>query len=536
MCISTLDYILKLSVDSGDAVVTNRFRYPLTLTICLASLLLGTDSPIFAGHKHTLIFKARQSHDSQSEKQAEPSSSGENNSQASSSDGAKKEDPLILKQENLQIEVLTGGKWVPLDTSRTHLKTINQPLRISYQHFQQTPDKVELNLVLKPHVDRFVIAESDESNDKNIPPLKLIEKIPDPYGYLAQDQFSAIFPRLSPGIYSLTISIDNQSGLLQILRQIPILELLVTMEKPEEKPLIVRLNIADAPLQPPIISSVDQRLAREEGKLSLQFKNVIPQDKVTIFVNGLEFPHSECEIDYLNLNDFSNFDRDLPPGTSKVVARIQRADQTSDYSKPVTVTSRSTVVLSREIEVTKTDFPKSSANKQEETRILSEKEFTRLKQNNTDLGDSESKQSEDKIAIQEYAFPYPAAFPISHFSQSGGRIKTEGAVLDQMRLAISKDGRYQLDFDASTTMRAEIKLQLFIKLKGGEWYPITLPRQTILPTNSSSNRFDTGSGNETSFVSITGYAPILVNRANEITDIRRRGSATFGTRPVDSSY
>ncbi|QDU08676.1 hypothetical protein [Gimesia aquarii] len=139
--------------------------------------------------------------------------------------------------------------------------------------------------------------------------------------------------------------------------------------------------------------------------------------------------------------------------------------------------------------------------------------------------------SESKISIKEFAFPHPASFPISRFHPSGNTIETEGVVLDQMHLAIAKDGRFKLNFEAQTTMRAEINLQLMVKLDGEGWFPITLPKQTITP--SERNRFNLTSITSTKphAFTVTGYSAIFVNRRDDITEIRRRGSAVFGTRP-----
>lgn len=144
---------------------------------------------------------------------------------------------------------------------------------------------------------------------------------------------------------------------------------------------------------------------------------------------------------------------------------------------------------------------------------------------------TDSSTSDKKITIKEFAFPYPASFPVPRYGQRGNGIETEGVVLDQMRLAIAEDGTYRVDFQARTTMRAEINLQLLVKLDNTHWYPITLPRQTILPENYQN--FTTGSTSSPQIqpISIQGYAPVFVASSGEITDIRRRGNAVFGTRP-----
>lgn len=147
------------------------------------------------------------------------------------------------------------------------------------------------------------------------------------------------------------------------------------------------------------------------------------------------------------------------------------------------------------------------------------------------LADTKSDPSEKKITIKEFAFPYPASFPVPRFNQRGNKIETEGVVLDQMRLAIAEDGTYRIDFQARTTMRADINLQLLVKLEDNRWYPITLPRKTILPENYEN--FTTGSNSSPQIqpISIKGYAPVFVASSGEIVDIRRRGNAVFGTRP-----
>lgn len=142
-----------------------------------------------------------------------------------------------------------------------------------------------------------------------------------------------------------------------------------------------------------------------------------------------------------------------------------------------------------------------------------------------DLETSENKT----IAVKEFAFPFPASFPLPRYHHDGSSFETEGAVLDQMRLAIAKDGRYQLDFESRTTVRAEITLQLLVQLENGQWYPLTIPKQTIAP--AASNQDFSKPANYADTKTIKGYAPILANRSEQIRDIRRRGNAVFGTPP-----
>ncbi|WP_145214351.1 coiled-coil domain-containing protein [Gimesia alba] len=145
-----------------------------------------------------------------------------------------------------------------------------------------------------------------------------------------------------------------------------------------------------------------------------------------------------------------------------------------------------------------------------------------------DLETSESK----KIAVKEFAFPFPASFPLPRYHRDGSSFETEGAVLDQMRLAITKDGRYQLDFETRSTVRAEITLQLLVQLDNGQWYPLTIPKQTIVPSEYKQDQSESAKYAESK--SIKGYAPILVNRSGQIRDIRRRGNAVFGTPPYNN--
>tara|TARA_R110000868_G_scaffold164672_1_gene397439 strand:- start:32321 stop:34834 length:2514 start_codon:yes stop_codon:yes gene_type:complete len=175
----------------------------------------------------------------------------------------------------------------------------------------------------------------------------------------------------------------------------------------------------------------------------------------------------------------------------------------------------------------------STTTPQESSSDAASEEVNETKESSSNSPKTEplEMQPEKKITIKEFAFPYPASFPVPRYGQRGNEIETEGVVLDQMRLAIAEDGTYRVDFQARTTMRADINLQLLVKLEGNHWYPITLPRQTILPENYQN--FTTGSANSPQIqpVSIQGYAPVFVARSSKITDIRRRGNAVFGTRP-----
>lgn len=852
-------------------------RHSLTLTICLASLLLWTDNPSHAGHKHTLIIKAKRQHTDRSEKQKFSSSDSENDLKESQAEDDKTQDKAApeLKQENINVEVLTGGKWVHLDTSATSTETINQPLRISYHHFQKMGKTIPLNVILEKQEDQFVISNKRNKGLKSLYPS---EKIPVPSGYLAIDQYSAVYPRLQPGIYSLTVTPKS---------------------KPNSKNRVeLWLNVSDAPLEPPIISAIDQRLA-ERGDLSIKLKNIIVGDQVSLYVNGEPTKpvtiKKESELDA-----YLPFRAILPPGPSEITVKVNRNGKESDYSQAVSATSRSTVIMARNTRLIQNDFENRKKNRLDDPRLIDTTEFefvnsrkSRKKRNyvtkeeladelkklqtsltqviqqaqrnqdrtyfqgeldalnnkldtlNTRLGakdrenqildnevrtlkndiltlkscmkyvrsgwseepiftwtsdkavresylkartqletipflkhrvvvekeysdmivdtchqtgeftlditfqamdkskaqqqlmrivsfsqnpternftlgqfgdelvfrirtdlrnamqdpaghasdkngmenatvgsqgihfrkaikadaiynlvisfydqtlhfwldgtklpitqkynspikawdknytlilgdefvapngdrkwdggihsfsirnrgvdlprpdagvfkclfsdvsvlsdqtvavsfsqsapssatagsdsssrdvtearstgdtpntnadtDTETEQVKleepalKKIEVREFAFPYPASFPVPRYHWDGHAIETEGAVLDQMRLAISKDGRYQLDFETRTTMRAEITLQLLVQLDNGQWYPLTIPKLTIVPSNYSHDLSQPAdfAGTKT----IKGYAPVLANRSEQIRDIRRRGNATFGTPP-----
>lgn len=141
-----------------------------------------------------------------------------------------------------------------------------------------------------------------------------------------------------------------------------------------------------------------------------------------------------------------------------------------------------------------------------------------------------------KITVREFAFPYPASFPIPRFSRYGKAFDSEGAVLDRMHILIAKDGKFKLIYDVRTTVRAEIDLQLQVKLNDGAWYPITLPKQTVYPPETNPLHSNASREESNKERVILGYSSLFATKSSEIKDIRRRGTAVFGTRPVDSSY
>lgn len=808
----------------------HRLRCRLTLTICLALLLSGTVTPSQAGHKHKLIIKAR----GQSAHQGTPDSAAEPDSQSASGDETEKSKTLKLKNKYLQIEVLTGGNWVRLDTTKYHIETPNLPLRISYQHFQKSVKTIPLIVTLEKLEDQFVFNKDKSSGLEH---LKNSEKQLGPTGILSNDEHSAIYPRLQPGSYFLKVTPDNGPTVKSLAE--------------------VRLNISAAPLEPPIINAIDQRLA-ERGKLSIKLKNIVVKDDISLFVNGEPAKPRQIKKES-ELDSYLSYGAILPPGPSTITVKVQRKGKESEYSQAVSALSRSTVIMARNTNLIQNDFDNREKNRLDDPRLKDTTEFefvnsrksrknrkyvtkkelqehtnlilsrinqmqtnqtfkqyedeitslkkevkTLKKQLNTqksrnskldqeilrkiderlkcyaylhsswhqepvlswpepdrvreshlkkldqlvthslgnsgskidskyitpvrdacnqsgeftlditfkaldshqtqnqlkriitfsqdenlrnftlgqykdelvfrlrtdtatgpnlnglgqthgslgihffkgltadknynvvvsfydqtlhfwvngkkqklevDYGksisgwagspfeillgnelsppdetrkwpgevhsfsirnrgvklpkpdfdvfecvlsgksasnllvsknDSESTRSSVKIdteteqiklpesalkktAVREFAFPYPASFPVPRYHWDGHTIETEGAVLDQMRLAISKDGRYQLDFETRTTMRAEITLQLLVQLDNGQWYPLTIPKQTIVPSNYSHDLSQPAdfAGTKT----IKGYAPVLANRSEQILDIRRRGNATFGTAP-----
>ena len=468
----------------------------------------------------------------------------------------------------LRLETLTEGRWVELDLSQPMINTTSQPLRISYVHTKPKQQKLEVSLVLREFITNATLA-SDAPN-KSTPHTAQFKPGPDAVprsSYRLKNLNSVVIPRLTPGVYSLELN-----------------EFKRKKEEWKSKPMAPKwLQVLSTPPEPPQLVSINQRLA-ERGKLTLKLKNVVVGDHIRFYVDGEQGPGVTISKES-QLKQYFPLGSVLPPGKSKVTAQLKRGDQLSSDSSPVSVNSRATVFMTRQIEIKGNPFEEVSNEEFQLQREQSDTEFHFVGQNHfkqsaepTMLADEKSKESgliqtsdmklsmvslsqtqaqkpeiddegkkeenctsasknaadnqkDKKIPIREFAFPYPASFPVPRYGQRGNEFETEGVVLDQMRLAIAEDGTYRVDFLARTTMRADINLQLLVKLKDNHWYPITLPRQTILPENYQN--FTTGSANSPQIqpVSIQGYAPVFVSKSSKITDIRRRGNAVFGTRP-----
>ncbi len=472
----------------------------------------------------------------------------------------------------LRLETLTEGRWVELDLSQPMINTTSQPLRISYVHTKPKQRTLEVSLVLKQFLTKATL--ESEAPNKSTPHTAQFKPGPDAVprsSYILKNLNTVVIPRLTPGVYLLELNVFKQKK-----------------EGWKTKPMAPKwLQVLPTPPEPPQLVSINQRLA-ERGKLTLKLKNVVVGDHIRFYVDGEQGPGVTISKES-QLEQYFPLGSILPPGKSKVTAQLKRGNQLSADSSPVSVNSRATVLMSRNIEIEGEKFNELSKEELKSEREQSETGFGFVEQKRDCKSDKaadhaapkstlpetsdkklalvstlrmppkvapipdkktenqqtnlEQKKNTDQkpktISIKEFVFPYPASFPVPRYGQQGTKIETEGVVLDQMRLVIARNGQYQLDFIARTTMRAEINLQLLVQLDNQienqidnqNWYPITLPRQTIIPEKYKSSSSGSVESDEPQWISIKGYAPIFVNKRDMIQDIRRRGTAVFGTRP-----
>jgi hypothetical protein len=141
--------------------------------------------------------------------------------------------------------------------------------------------------------------------------------------------------------------------------------------------------------------------------------------------------------------------------------------------------------------------------------------------------EGETAAKDEPVTVREFAFPYPASFPVRRFGSKGTLIKTRGAVLDNMYFVVKEDGQYTLSYEARTTMHVEIDLQLQVCIDD-RWYPITLPKRTIDPP---ANEVEARRGPRK--IVQKGRAAVLAQRRYSVSGVRRRGTALFGTPPTE---
>lgn len=121
-----------------------------------------------------------------------------------------------------------------------------------------------------------------------------------------------------------------------------------------------------------------------------------------------------------------------------------------------------------------------------------------------------------------------ANFPLPEFGQHGQRFWSEGAIVyENMQVIICENGQYEVRGKVSTPMTTQFRLQLLLSMKDGTRYTLTLPTKTI--TLGS----DAGRDQQTAVQPLTwrGTAPALIGMTQQVEDVRRYGTARFGSLP-----
>jgi hypothetical protein len=140
----------------------------------------------------------------------------------------------------------------------------------------------------------------------------------------------------------------------------------------------------------------------------------------------------------------------------------------------------------------------------------------------------------DPKSAQEFIIASAASFSRPGFDRGFSRYDIDGAIIyENMRFRLCDDGSYEVRYCVSTPETVQLRIQLLLQLVEDDgtqrWHTLTLRPKTIPlifdPTPKAQVNVDVRE------VSVRGTAPFLAKRGAQIVDIRRRGSARFGSLP-----
>lgn len=152
-----------------------------------------------------------------------------------------------------------------------------------------------------------------------------------------------------------------------------------------------------------------------------------------------------------------------------------------------------------------------------------------------DVSSNESRWRTRKDGGETFTIASAARFPRPGIDRHFQRYDVDGAIIyENMQFIIcNKTGDYELRYCVSTPETVQLRLQLLLQVeecrptRKTNWYTVTLPTKTI-PVEIDPSR-DVQVKMRT--VVMQGNLPYLAGGKNNIVDIRRRGTARFGSLP-----
>ncbi len=132
----------------------------------------------------------------------------------------------------------------------------------------------------------------------------------------------------------------------------------------------------------------------------------------------------------------------------------------------------------------------------------------------------------DDQIVSEVVFDAPAYFSRKRYGRRAQEDARMGLVLlEGMQLASHANGRWQLRIPyLQPTSPVVVHLQLQFKTQAGHWKPLTI-EPICIPAGPECQECEQAASPE---IVRTGYSAILEREVGYFTEIRRRGSATFG--------
>ncbi len=142
---------------------------------------------------------------------------------------------------------------------------------------------------------------------------------------------------------------------------------------------------------------------------------------------------------------------------------------------------------------------------------------------------SDDDPDQEDPPVRDFRFDNAAHFPRPQFDRAGRAIPDQGLVIyEGMRLALYADGRYEVQFSASSPlMPTQVRLQLLLELDSGHVYTLTLPPLAVVLYEDELGLGNRRAGERT--ISHQGYAPVVAQCLTHVVGVARRGTAQFGT-------
>lgn len=147
-----------------------------------------------------------------------------------------------------------------------------------------------------------------------------------------------------------------------------------------------------------------------------------------------------------------------------------------------------------------------------------------------EVGTPATARSRRRVQAHRLVFDQPTHVPFDRLGTAGMMFRDEGLLIAEgMELVLRDDGGYRLKINVSSPIAVRLRLQIQL-VTSDEWcHTITVPVQSVPASLGSATMSSEDQGWHS--IEVQGRIASLSQWANRVIDMRRSGSAQFGSLP-----